>query len=169
MLTEHIEQLVTYNAWANGRVLRRLGSLSDEQWDEPCSLSGGTLRRTLLHVLDVQWSWRRTAEEGAIPLDYLTPEQFSSFAALRAFWREEDARLVAFVATLDDARLAATVTYSWPRARPRVRPLWQLLVHIVTHGVHHRAEIGLRLGELGRSPGDLDFLKYVTKREEGEV
>ncbi len=39
------------------------------------------------------------------------------------------------------------------------------ITHVVTHGTAHRAETGLLLERLGRSPGDLDFAHYVREFE----
>jgi uncharacterized damage-inducible protein DinB len=63
--------------------------------------------------------------------------------------------------------LHRSVTYSWPRARARSRPLWHILQPIVNHGTHHRSEIGCSLETMGLSPKDLDFIKFVanTKQE----
>ena len=32
----------------------------------------------------------------------------------------------------------------------------QLITHVVNHGTHHRAETGMLLDRIGRSPGDMD-------------
>ena len=34
------------------------------------------------------------------------------------------------------------------------------IMHVVNHGTAHRAETGLLLERLGRSPGDLDYIYY---------
>jgi uncharacterized damage-inducible protein DinB len=39
-------------------------------------------------------------------------------------------------------------------------PLDQTIVHVVNHGTAHRAETGLLLERLGRSPGDLDYVLF---------
>ena len=43
------------------------------------------------------------------------------------------------------------------------QPLGQLIVHLVNHGTHHRAETGLLLERMGRSPGDIDYVLFLAK------
>ena len=62
----------------------------------------------------------------------------------------------AWVASLDDDVLARTPDD--PRAH---FPLWYYLLHMVTHSQQHRAESAQLLTQLGRSPGDIDFLDYA--------
>ncbi|MGH2491533.1 MAG: DinB family protein, partial [Candidatus Limnocylindria bacterium] len=44
-------------------------------------------------------------------------------------------------------------------------PLWYFLVHMVTHSQQHRSESAQLLTQLGRSPGDVDFLDYCDEHE----
>ena len=62
----------------------------------------------------------------------------------------------AWIASLDDDALARTPDD--PKAK---FPLWYYVLHMVTHSNQHRAESAQLLTQLGRSPGDIDFLDYA--------
>jgi uncharacterized damage-inducible protein DinB len=154
--------LVDYNAWANRRILVKAARLPWEELLRPAALSHDTLLGTFVHILDTQWYWRTGAQTGQLPTDTLSAHSFPRLAALRRRWDEEDQHFRQYVQNVSPEVLAGSVTYTWPQARPRTRPLWQIIHHIVNHGTHHRSEIGLRLAELGHSPKDLDFIKFVS-------
>jgi len=40
--------------------------------------------------------------------------------------------------------------------------LWGMMTHVVNHATQHRSEAAMALTAMGRSPGDLDFLDYVS-------
>jgi uncharacterized damage-inducible protein DinB len=158
--------LINYNTWANHRVLLKAARLPAPSLHLAAPLSNGTLFATLIHIIDTQWYWRTGAQTGLLPIKTLSPADFGSLAVLRRRWDEEDRLLLEYVQNLTNADLAGTITYNWLRARPRTRPLWQILQHIVNHGTHHRGEIGRHLAGLGQSPGDLDFLVYIARHRE---
>ena len=56
------------------------------------------------------------------------------------------ARTLAYVGGLSDADLAATVETPWGAKERRIELLW----HVVEHEIHHRGELSLMLGILGR-------------------
>jgi uncharacterized damage-inducible protein DinB len=155
--------LAAYNAWANRKILSKVSGLPASTLTAETFLSHKTVIATLVHILDAQWYWREGAQTGLLPLQTLAPGDFASFQALRRRWVEEDRLLLEYVQGLAPEALNGQVSYSWPRARPRTRPLWQILTHIVNHGSHHRSELGIYLATLGKSPGDLDFIKFVSR------
>jgi uncharacterized damage-inducible protein DinB len=155
-----IQELVAYNHWANERVLRRVARLSRRQLSARAGLSHGSVLGQLVHLADVEWSWRLACQTGHLPTDYLTAAQVPTVPVLRAWWRAEMAALAAYAASLSAAGLAAEAVYSWPRARPRRRPRWQILLHVVLHGTHHRGELAHYLTARRLSPGALDFTAF---------
>ena len=164
MNPEEAITLVEYNAWANHRILLKAARLPWEQLNTQTGLSHHTLFGTLVHILDTQWYWREGAQSGNLPMQALSAADFASFASLKRRWELEDRLFLDFVGNLPAGQLQGPVTYSWPWARPRTRPVWHILVHIINHGTHHRSEIGGYLTTLGQSPGDVDFIKYVSKK-----
>lgn len=156
--------LTEYNRWANERIYRRAVHLDAAELNAAPGRSRRTIHDSLLHLADAQWYWRVLCETGQSPGQELKPEDFATVHELRAFAREEDERLIRFAKTLTDAQLNRPHTYGLPRAKPRTQELWMLLVHVVNHGTQHRAEIGLRLGDLNRSPGSLDFIVYASRK-----
>lgn len=163
---EYAVTLVEYNIWANRRVLNKAAYLSAEELHCETTLSQHTVMGTLVHILDTQWYWREGAQTGRLPVDNLSPADFPSFSSLRRRWEIEDQFLIEYVRGLSKAELKGDITYSWLWARPRSRPLWHILQHIVNHGTQHRSEIGQYLATLGYSPRDLDFIRFVARAKQ---
>lgn len=163
MNASHLLTLANYNRWANDRLLRRLVHLTPDELRAPCWLSRGTLHHTLLHLADAEWFWRLACETGAAPAYSLTEADVPDATALRSRIQQEDDGWVEYVSGLSDGDLDREHNFRWPRARPRTRRLWILILHAFNHGTHHRAEVGQRLGELGHSPGDLDLLVFAAR------
>jgi uncharacterized damage-inducible protein DinB len=153
--------LVEFNAWANRKVLAKAAHLPTRTLHATTNLSYPSPIATLIHILDTQWYWREGAQHGRLPSETLRPSTFPTLGSLRRRWHEEDRLFAAFVKTRTAHQLNGTVTYTWPRARPRRRPLWQIVVHIVNHATQHRSEVALFLTSRTLSPGNIDFLDFI--------
>jgi uncharacterized damage-inducible protein DinB len=68
------------------------------------------------------------------------------------------------VAGLSDTDAERVVRYTDLRGNAREIALAQAITHLVNHGTAHRAETGLLLERLGRSPGDLDYSLYCFQQ-----
>jgi len=78
-------------------------------------------------------------------------------------WAGEEAEQRAWIGSLTEADLAAPPTMA---ARSGTRPLWQYLMHILTHSAQQQADAATLLTLAGRSPGEIDFLNFVADRED---
>jgi uncharacterized damage-inducible protein DinB len=164
MRNDDVRTLFDYNYWANQRLLDHAAQLSDAQFAAPSTLTVRGLRATLVHALDVEWSWRlrlqrRPAEEWG-PDAELTEKQFPTVAALAERWHQDERDMRAYLATLSDAGLNDTLDLG-----PRDRfPLWYFLMHILQHSAQQRADAATLLTQYGRSPGEFDFLEFTDTR-----
>lgn len=160
---EYVRTLFDYGGWATARLLDAAEGLGPEELGREVLAGLPPILPTLAHTLGAEVIWRKRWE-GEAPAGLLGAAELPTLAALRERWQVEGAALAARVAALDDAALAAPLSYADTRGRPFTTPLWQVLVHLANHGTHHRSEVAAMLTALGRSPGDLDMIFYFRRR-----
>jgi uncharacterized damage-inducible protein DinB len=156
-----ITLLFEYNYWANKRILTAASRISPEQFVAPTAFPRGSLRATLLHILDAEYGWRELLDHRREVPD-LAPADFPSVAAVEALWAKEEAAMREFLATLTDEKLNMVVRYTNLQGIQRERVLWHGLFHVVNHGTQHRSEAAAMLTDFGQSPGDVDFSIFTV-------
>jgi uncharacterized damage-inducible protein DinB len=154
--------LIEHLWWTNRRLLESAQRLPDGAWAAEAHVTTRDLRATLVHELDVEWSWR-LALEGRPESEWgeaaeLQPEDFPTVPALRERWTVESEALRAWVATLDDDDLAEETQ---PGLASRPLPRWMFVQHLVSHGAQQAADAATLLSAAGASPGDIGFLEYI--------
>jgi uncharacterized damage-inducible protein DinB len=165
MLTGVVRSLYDYNAWANARILDTAEALTPAQLIAPGGASFDSVRDTLVHAMGAQWLYLERWQ-GRSPRTMPEAAAFPDLRAIRTRWNEIERDTQTFVASLDDARLAADVTYTNTQGVPWTYPLWQQMIHQVNHATQHRSEAAVLLTQLGHSPGWLDLLYFVDLRNE---
>jgi uncharacterized damage-inducible protein DinB len=156
-------ELFDYLYWVNGRLLDAAQRLPVERFTEPTSVTTRDLRATLVHELDVEWSWRlnlqgRAAEAG--PDDELRAGDFPTVAAVRDHWQQDEAEMRGWLAGLSEDDLAADVRSEFT---VNVRPLWRYLVHILVHAAQQQADAATLLTLAGASPGEIGYLDFLAR------
>jgi uncharacterized damage-inducible protein DinB len=152
--------LFDYLYWARDTILRAAAELDQAAFTSADTVTNRDLRATLVHELDVQWSWRerlRGADwEEWGPDAELRGDDYPTVDAIAEHWRRDEADMRAWLASLTDADLDA------PPVRPEDRlPLWQFVMHLVSHGIQQFSEAAVLLTRAGHSPGDIGYLEYV--------
>src|SRR6186713_807849 len=100
-----------YNAWCNERLYDAAALLSDADYRADRGAFFKSVHGTLNHLLATDRIWmKRFTGEGDAP-DRLDAILCETFDALRMARMAEDARIVAYVEGLDDARIAGTISY----------------------------------------------------------
>jgi uncharacterized damage-inducible protein DinB len=162
-----IGTLVDYMYWVNHRLLEAAAGLTAEKFREPTTVATRDLRATLVHELDVEWSWRlnllQTPIEEIGSEQELRPEDYPDVPTLRDHWARDEIEMRAWIDGLSDEDLEQEVASAFTRDR---RPLWQYLLHIVTHAAQQQADAATLLSLAGSSPGEIDFLQYVESRSQ---
>jgi uncharacterized damage-inducible protein DinB len=154
--------MVEHLWWTNRRLLDAAQRLSDGAWTAEQHVTERSLRATLVHELDVEWSWR-LALEGRPESEWneaaeLRPEDFATVAELRERWTVESDALRAWVGSLSDDDLAAD---AHPGLSSRPLPRWMFVEHLISHGAQQAADAATILTAAGASPGDIGFLEYI--------
>ncbi len=149
-----------YNNWANNRLLDIAEQLPEAQLHSG-KLSRGSAFETLHHMLDAEWSWRVICQNVPPGDPPWTVEALNHLPGLRAYWKEENERLLTFVQTLSEADLEHEAFAFWREQQVKIK---YALLHIVNHASNHRCEVGWYFTDLGHSPGDLEFVDYLLEQ-----
>ncbi len=155
-----------YNAWANERVFAAAALLSDADYRADKGAFFKSVHGTLNHLLvgDLVWM-RRFTGEGAMPssLDAILHDTLASLHEAR---RVEDARILGYIQSLDEAALAGKIRY-----RPITAPgeleqdLAPALAHWFNHQTHHRGQVHALLTGFSVEVQSLDLVNF--QRENG--
>ena len=157
--------LYDYNYWATRRILAAAAQVSFDQFIVPTAHSFGSLRGTLVHTLDAEYSWRMLLQHNTIEtFREMKDEDFPTFEALEQRWTQEEGLMREYLITLKEEDVSGMVRYTTPEGEKRERVLWHCLLHVVNHGTHHRSEAAAILTDYGHSPGDLDFTVFLNER-----
>jgi uncharacterized damage-inducible protein DinB len=159
--TAHYQMLGRYNAWANGRVYAAAARLDPEQYRADRGAFFKSVHGTLNHLLATDRIWmRRFTGEGDAP-DRLDAILFEHFDDLRAARQAEDERIITYVDSLDEDRIAGIIKYRRVSSPEQFeQQLAPALAHWFNHQTHHRGQLhALLTGLTGHAP-ELDLLFF---------
>ena len=148
--------------WIRDRILAQAVQLDPAAFISADTVTTRDLRATLVHELDVQWSWRERLK-GADwdewgPDAELKPADYPDVASIAEHWRRDESEMRTWLASLTDEDLDA------PPVRDEDRqPLWHYVIHLVDHGMQQFSEAAVLLTLAGRSPGEIGFLEFVQR------
>ena len=157
--SNQLRKLVAYNEWANNKILTAIDGMTTQELATPVDAYFGTIAGNLHHLLWATRIWL-ARWKGETPPGRNDP--------IRGSWREayEETHVDfrGFVEPLTDSSANRVVAYKDTKGNSYEMVLAQLITHVINHGTHHRAETGMLLERIGRSPGDMDYVYYCLGR-----
>ena len=152
MTENFLEKLFEHNNWANLQIIQACSALSDEQLDaEPQSVTKGSIRRTLLHLV--------ASQQGYLSLLTLPVEVRldipPTFAELQASASKSGEGLLALARGEQKPLKSQLQTKDGFYTEP-----WVVILQIINHATEHREQIKSMLSALGVTPPDIDGWDY---------
>ncbi|MBL8764094.1 MAG: DinB family protein [Phycisphaerae bacterium] len=179
--SDPIDILVASDAWGTRMILRVCAGLTRAQFHQRFAIGPGSLHDTLTHIISVMRRWTdRIAARTPRPNLYVVPgfPEISGEARDRTpvelleLLDEAERDLRAVVGEVRAASgvgegagvagrlgLGSTLSVDWPGSEPGVMKTYTftrgaVIVHLTTHGYHHRAQCLNMLRQLGATvPG----------------
>lgn len=158
MLDQSTAQLhLSYTAWASARLVAAVSALTEEELTRDFGTADKSILGTLVHVFAADRVWLARMR-GEVPGRFLDTARDMHLAVLQNDWPALLADWQAFVAA--GADLAAPRPYHDLKGNAYSTPLWQVILHLVNHGTHHRGQVAGFLRSMGHVPPPLDLIAY---------
>jgi uncharacterized damage-inducible protein DinB len=162
-----LDRLLGHDAWTTRQLLLRCRELSDEQLDREFDIAHRSVRATLLHIVRNMEVWTDLiAEQPIRKNEGDVPEGRSVEGMLR---RLDSAAgdLAAIASRLAREGRLDDFFVDHLDNPPRKKPYGGEIVHVITHSMHHRAQLLYMLRRLGvQNLIEGDVLSWEAQRSD---
>ena len=155
--------LARYNQWAGARLEIELAKLYPEQLAAPTAANFGSILGIANHLVLADRLWINRFTGQGHPVYSVDAIQYHDLDELAVARRVEEDRCLAYLLTLDPARLDGIVSYITTRGVPQAQPLSLCLTHFFNHQTHHRGQMHGMLGAFGIKAADIDLIGYARE------
>jgi uncharacterized damage-inducible protein DinB len=155
-----VDTLFRHNLWANAQLFALCAGLTDAQLDASIVGAYGSIRATLAHIANAEYSyWHRitTGQPFRRPEGALA----QSMTELQESIRLSGKGLIAAAPAVQADEL---VVVDWD-GTPRSVPKAVILTQAINHATEHRAQIMATLTQLDIQPPDLDGWSYFDAQK----
>jgi uncharacterized damage-inducible protein DinB len=153
---------LAYTAWASRRLVDAASQLSPDQLTRDFGTADKSVLGTLVHVFAADRIWLARVH-GNAPTSFVSDADYH-LAVLQDDWPVVLDEWQSWAAGLADAGAAEILSYSDMSGRPWQQPLWQIVLHVVNHGTHHRGQAAGFLRSMGQAPPPLDMTVFFRTR-----
>ncbi len=141
-----LDRLLGHDASTTRQFLEIAAGLSPEQLDQEFDCGHRTVRATLEHMVWNVECWLDLMQERPVRKRPVSPE---SIEGLTSRYGEASRELCAFARHIFDAGLIDAVYLDTLDRPPRAKSFGGTILHLATHGMHHRAQLLLMFRLLG--------------------
>ena len=156
--TETLRSHLNYSAWASRLLVESAAQLSEDELIRDFKTSDKSVLGTLVHVFAADRIWLDRLESR--PKQPFVSDSDYSVHVLQNEWPALQDRWINWIAGLTDAMVYDVLRYSDLRGNQWEQPIWQIVLHVVNHGSHHRGQVSGFLRAMGRTPPACDLIFY---------
>ncbi len=152
---------LAYTNWATRRLVPLAAKLSEEELTRDFKTSDKNVLETLVHVFAADRVWLARVQ-GNSPGPFISEED-RRLSTLEQEWPLLHQRWKEYFAPLTDQDVQARIAYRDLKGNSWEQPLWQILLHVVNHGTHHRGQVAGFLRAMGHTPPPLDLIAFYRE------
>ncbi len=161
-MLEQIRHHIHYTAWASALLVEAASALTPEQLTRDFGTADKSVLGTLVHVFAADRIWLARIES-RVPEHFIDVDKDMHLQVLQNGWPALHEQWKAYVAALDEEHLQGVIEYRNLKGDSFRTPLWQILLHVVNHGTHHRGQVAGFLRTMGKTPPPLDLIAYYRQ------
>jgi len=147
-----------YCAWADERIFEAAKKLTSEELARDFNTSDKNVVGTLAHVFAAERIWLARLQ-GEPRASFISDED-RRIATLDEAWPELQRRWQEWAAALNDEAALDGIAYKDLRGNSWENPVWQIVLHVVNHGTHHRGQASGFMRAMGHTPPPLDLIFF---------
>jgi len=152
-----------YTIWASARVMKAASELTPEERERNFGTADKSVTGSLAHIFAADRVWLNRIQGSINPGAFISPED-RDFALLEREWAPLLERWKQWAAGLTDESVLAKVAYHDLKGNPQSTALWQIVLHVVNHGTHHRGQVSGFLRTMGKVPPALDLIAFYREK-----
>lgn len=132
--------------------------LLPEQFAQKTQYAANSVRDQVVHLMSVDDIWFSALRDVDSPYS-LDPKHFDSRESVRAYWDNVEMLMRVYLDDLQDSTLRQK---PWSEGEDKDLYVWQVLLHVMSHGADHRAQLLVLLNDLGikTDQRDHDLVAY---------
>ena len=153
------QEILTYNTWANQRLMGAVSRLDAGQFTRHVGGSYPSIQSTLTHIVWVEWTWLERWL-GRSPQEVWSPNDFPSAAHIASRFSEVQTTQRTFAQSLTPDLLQNVISYTNRKGEACEYTLWRMIYHLVNHSSYHRGQVTNMLRMVNAQPATADFLDW---------
>jgi uncharacterized damage-inducible protein DinB len=153
---------LAYSAWASQRLLDAVAQIPSGELTRDFQTADRTVIGTLAHVFAADRIWLARVT-GATSGEFITDAD-RQLPVLQKDWPELHARWQQWAGQLTDESVRSIVEFKDTKGNPHRLLLWQIILHVVNHGTHHRGQVSGFLRTMGHTPPPLDLSFFYREQ-----
>jgi uncharacterized damage-inducible protein DinB len=153
-----------YSAWASRRIVDALAILNDVELARDFQTADKTVIATLAHIYAADRIWLARVQ-GQRPEKFIDPDVDCRMETLRDDWPALFDRWDAVLGAQSDQSVEHLISYHNLKGEALETPLWQIVLHVVNHGTHHRGQVSGFLRAMGHVPPVMDLNIYYREQK----
>lgn len=157
-------QYAAYNLWANSRLIEVINNLTDEQIDREIVSSFTSIKKTVLHLWDVEniwWQRMKLVEVQVWQSDNFTGsllELTNHLMAQSKQWKE-------WIDLATEAALEHEFIYKNSKKDQFKQPVYEMLLHLFNHQSYHRGQLVTMLRQVDeKNIPNTDLISFLRKK-----